>query len=334
MRKSILAMLTIALFSGLHADSFFDKVFVSGEFLWWKAECDNFSSRAIFTDFSTVIDGVSTTQVRPYTFGYDPGFRVSVDTELMLCDCTIAPYASFTNFRSTTNQNVNFTLTQADTAYTFAFPLNYFNFFDSSFLTTVGDTFAYSGSADFLYNRLDIGLSKSVCVSSCFSVIPKAAFTYIHTRQTVTDVVNLVLDASPFLELGSSGAHFSGCGLTLGFDSNYDLACGLSFYGGASVTEVWGELKADFDEEVYQGTEPVGPVFFGGSQSSSMHIARWLADIQLGVQYQTCVSDWFQIAARIGWEFVYLPDQMYFNQQTRPEAFKINGIVAGLGIGF
>lgn len=334
MRKSVLIVLTMFLFTGLKADSFLNKTFMTGEFLWWTAESDSFGPFSFYLNESVT---PTHDEYTPYAFkyGYRPGYRVGIETEICLCDTHFAPYATWTSFRTTSALDVDFVLTTSSSFYEIDPVSAYFLLLGGAAITDVGDTLNYHGTTDFLYNRLDVGVSKVVYEGSCLSIVPKAAFTYVHLRQTLQERLFQIADSVPILNVGNSQSHFSAGGITLGFDSNYLLGLGFSFYSNLSATGVVGETQTNFSFAAYNGTEPIeANLTFTGSSPANMQVGRWLTDVQVGLQFETCFSNWFQVAARVGWQFVYLPEQLYFSQETRPRSVKINGLVAGLGVGF
>lgn len=339
MRKTILAISLMFLSTGLCAESFgcFDKTFFSGEFLWWKAQSDRFSATFFLDDTNVLERGAETREERHYNFGFAPGFRLGLETEISLCGSTFAPYINFTHFRSTRNLVVDFTR-PANTTYT-VLPVS--NLMALSSPTIISDASAgtalnYSGAADFLYNRADLGISKVLFECERISIIPKIAFTYLHIRQSILEVIEIVstTPANNTLNNGSSQSHFTGYGATLGFDTYYDVACGFSFYSNLGISGVWGPFTTSLNYTGYT-TVPAPEVLNAeDSEASSFWVGRWIADLQAGIQYQTNVCNMFDVAARIGWEFVYLPDQFNFNDGANLTPFTISGLVAGVGIGF
>lgn len=333
MRKSSLTILMMFVCSGLCANSFpcFENTFISGEFLWWQAQSERFNTLSRTVDTSVLPIGEVNDNERRYYFGFDPGVRIGLETEISVCDFKIAPYASFTHFRSTQNQTNNFAITQADLTYDF-FPVS--PAMDNNvngFIDEIGETSAYTGSADFLYNRVDVGFAKVLYECERFSIIPKIAFTYLHTRQTILENMTLLQATVTSVNLGSSATHYTGYGLTLGFDSYYDVVCGFSFYGNLALSGVWGPWDTTFVFDANSNNQLTQSV----RDSNTTNVGRWLADLQIGLQYQTNVCSMFEVAARLGWEFIYLPDQMNFNQRSElSSAYKMSGLVAGIGIGF
>lgn len=326
MRKTISTLLMTILLGSLNANasfSCFDDFTLTGQFLWWKAESEDFNTSL---DFRTEVSGplIRDTTYRSYSFGWSPGFEIEAKTQLRLCDVVYAPYCNFTHFRSTDNQAFTVTPVGED-FYTLIL-------LDKTFVNVGGgNQLDYSGAADFLYNRLDIGLSKVVWDNCYYTIVPKFAFTYVHTRQTMEERVSTsAFNALLRTPIGKS--FYSGCGITLGMDVDYGITEGFSIYGNLALTGLWGTWTFETQSREFDNLTNQLTATLEGRQKTSE--GRWLSDIQVGLQYHACLWRTFNMAGRIGWEFVYLPDQVNFKRFLDPVAIKMNGLVVGLDIGF
>lgn len=326
MRKFLSLVLLTLIFNFLYAyenispscNSCLQGLEFSGEFLWWQGKT---------TGLYIEVQEFSLTDPFPYTytndyweFGYSPGFRLGLSYQ-PYCWGDIAGYATFTHFRATDTQTLLLTGT-ADINYVILFP-----FFSTSFED--GEFVDYTGTADLLYNRLDVGLAKYCLNYGCLSVVPKIAFTYAHTRTSVNE--DAFLSESDLIVVSQITDSYSGYGATVGFDANYRIGSALSFYSSFGFSGLWGPFQLSYFET---DTTSAGESQGVGMQNQSIYQGRWITDIQIGLQYQSCICGCYQIAARLGWEFLTLGEELNFGRSFDPAAMNINGLTAGLAVGF
>lgn len=326
MRKTIFTLLSIFLISGANAESscsFFDDVFVNGEFLWWRGKND-FMNTTISTFTSNQLDTVFTT--KPYTYGWDPGFRVGLGTDITLGCAAYSIYADFTYFRGTDSQSFRLSRLIAQEFFNISTPLS---FLGSQPVGTIVD---YSSSTDFRYNRLDVGISKVFYESCKFSVLPKIAFSYMYTHQAMNEQFNIASPNAPRISSTRAKNLYSGYGLALGMDSYYKLVSGLSVYGMLDICGYLGQQT--FSSDFTRLGLPSGVLQATINNNLKTSSARWLSDMQIGLQYEGCLFSYLQVAGRIGWEFLYLPQQNIANISYASDPLKLSGFVVGMEIGF
>lgn len=291
---------------------------VEGEFLWWKGQADNLyivSRTSEFTD-SEFTDTY-------WELGYSPGYRLGLAYPVDQCGNGLELYATYTYFRSNDTQTYNVSV-GANEGFTINSPLI------NLAAIPLGDPLEYSGSVNFQYNRVDIGFARTAFNYDALIIIPKVAFTYVHTQETLAeDALN-----GGFVFINRAKDTYNGYGATVGFDTNYAFgACsGLSLYSSVEITGLWGNFDFSLTSDTIDDITDLPLVLetFGNSE----WIGRWMSDVKIGLQYQTSFFGCYQLGARIGWEFVYLPDQSNFFTTRDPGAVKISGLTAGLALGF
>lgn len=326
MRKTILTSLMVLFLSSLNANSSyccFDEFTFVADFLWWKAESEDFDTAL---DFQSIASGpnITETTYRNYSYGWRPGFKLEAITRLQLCDIVYAPYFCFTHFRATDSQNFD---VAALTNQLYVLRLLDRN----SISVGAGETLAYSGTTTFLYNRADLGISKAIWENCYYTLIPRVAFTYVHTRQTIQEQVITTGGNAPSIVNTSPQSLYDGYGVTLGLDADYGIGCGFSLYGDVGITALWGNWTYSPQISIRNTNTQVVTSNEGSLKSSE---GRWLSDFQVGLQYHACIWKNFHVASRIGWEFVYLPDQVNFARAFDPVGLKMSGLVVSFEVGF
>lgn len=339
MRKNFLFVVFTLMASALHADYSMCNpcdsswnpcggLSLHGEFLWWKAQNNQNYAR---TTEALSSGGLTTTTDTnyPYTFGWDPGYRVGFDYALGYCDNGYAIYGDFTYFRSA--DNVEFEVIQPGTG-----SIIITSVLNSTYTINGPDQReVYVGSGNLKYERADFGLVKTSYENNWLSIQPKVAFTYVYVRQAFNEVVDrFVSVTSTTTSVGRGKFDFSGYGATLGLDVNYKIPLGFSLFSSLGITPLWG--KWNTDTLVISSTIlPTPAVTSTRINQASQFVGRWIYQANLGLQYDQCICDWFHVAARVGWEFQTLVNQVNFNRAGNDSSdININGLIAGIEVGF
>lgn len=332
MRNALLSALLAFTFSGLHGNccdpqpsccDSLQGLEINAEFLWWQAKADGMFLGVREYGASFPFPQVNVRSHKYWEFGYSPGFRVGLSYQPCQWD-DVAMYATFTHFRTTDTLRLNFDgVTSLNNDVQTLFTL---------FVTEATEVFDYTGSADFLFNRLDLGFAKYCIHYGCLSVVPKAAFTYVHTRQSVLE--DIFSDGLDQIIVNSVKDSYSGYGATIGFDANYEFwsDSGLSVFSTLGLSGLWGPFNFTRSQT---NTSSINDELASTLSTNQTHnVGRWMSDIQVGLQYQTCLCSCYQVAARVGWEFLYLANELNFLRAQDPTGMKVNGLTVGLAVGF
>lgn len=317
MRKKITAILLILTCFVSNTYAFFpnfdlEGLQLEGEVLWWQAKADGLNVQ--------VIEAIDESNIyyRFWDYGYDPGFRVGFSYDG--CGWNgLSLYANFTHFRATDTVNLDL-LSTVDSSFTITTPLN-------GYFVGGGDAFLYTGLSDFLYNRFDIGLGRDTYEYGALSIVPRLAFTYMHTRQSLSEVVDTFDD-----DTINNKVSYSGYGVTIGFDSTYEFwtNSGFALYSSLDLSGLWGSMHNTYSLDNLSELDIASTAF----QNQSTWVGRWVSDVQVGLQYQSQFCSCYQFTAHIGWEFLYLADQLNFFRVGDPSSVKVNGLTIGLALGF
>lgn len=168
-------------------------------------------------------------------------------------------------------------------------------------------------------NLLDLEIGREFCVNSCLSLRPfigvraasineKYDIRY-ETQQIVSSEVTEFPDDRIHLK-----NNFEGAGVRGGLDSNYDLGCGLSLYGGVAASLLYGETEIRSKEVLVTTASPTTNVF-EVKQKDNTCGCRAITDAEIGVRWQkVCCNK--VIAFQVGWEHHFFFNQNQFEKFT------------------
>ncbi len=178
-----------------------------------------------------------------------------------------------------------------------------------------GQSIAACNSADanlFLHlNMLDLNLGKQFKLSKALSLRPRVGIRTawlnqhynIHYSDLFDKTSSLVLD-----EYSTSVQNnFWGLGILGGFGSEWNIKWGLSIFGDAAISLLYGFFDNNYSESYITPTGAGGLVL---AEDNSFHIGRAIADLQLGLRWASpCLKDRVKIVLQAGWE-----QHMFFSQ--------------------
>lgn len=264
------------------------------EFLWWKATCDELDV-IVFVDEITGPVATEVVTIHPYDYGWAPGFKIGLNYEsCTLFGFPITFFCDYTRLRATTSLDFDLLL-DADTF---------------AFITRAGgptDTFFgpddvfYEGLADFLYNRVDLGLEASLWGFAGLSFIGSCGFTYLHLSQNLTEhITNDDSYDSRFFKTS-----YSGYGPMIGLSSYYHLYRDLSLYSGVTAAGLLGSLSGRRDR-LTPTSESVILI--------NPNKGRFLCMLEAGITYKSYLREKYPLEISIGWELLYLPEAVVIPQ--------------------
>lgn len=174
-------------------------------------------------------------------------------------------------------------------------------------------------------NLLDLEIGREVCVNSCLTLRP-----FIGVRgASISEKYNISYDVIPLVETTTTtnvSDHvrlkndFDGAGVRGGLDTNYDLGCGLSIYGGVAASLLYGEteIKTREDLEIAVTTTATGATTtscFFHEQKDHECGARAITDAEIGIRWQHCCCDKV-VVMQFGWEHHFFFSQNQFEKFT------------------
>ena len=245
---------------------------------------------------------------------WSPGVRVGMETGFGCPDLNI--FATWTWYETNGNKRVDLALGDDDSLIV-----------QSDFLTTedVMSTAQVTADFYFMFNRLDLGISKPCCICENVNFKPFGAFTYLHVNQ------NLAIDA--LFENATQESHnkieFCGYGATIGSELDWNFACNLSLYGLSSVTGVWGEYSTEqnfISSDVGVTEETRSRMQFGEWRG------RLLTRLQLGLKACTTLCGCYNVYGVVGWEYLHMFNQTDWMVKVSHEIDNVNKPAADLAL--
>jgi hypothetical protein len=292
---------------------------VNADFLWWDTRGEGLSTAD--RPSLSANDFVSDVSNYPFDYEWKPGYRIELGYVTCLGGYEVDLFAKWTWFRT-----------------------NYSNTIAIDAPATIGSTirdpiiviFAlqnqdvlYNVSTSFLYERLDIGLMSNAFELGCFTFKPSAAVTFAYLQDAYTG--DAERDGSPARSTGDAKGKFSGAGITIGANVVYPIKCNAFLYSNTELTGLWGEVKVDAVTTRIDSI--VIPVLVTERYKESFWAGRLIFEQEIGIGYSTSVKT-FPVNAHLGWQFLYLPNFTMLTLASRFNDRTINGLVAGVTIGF
>jgi hypothetical protein len=295
---------------------------VDVDFLWWTTHAESALSTITFNDTNTFENSYD-----KYAFDYQwkPGYRIELGYVTCLGGYEVDLFAKWTWFRTNCKQTLDALA-----------PAGVLAQISNSFMTISAngginpDTILTSDlSISFLYERLDLGFMSNSFQVGYFTFKPSAAVTFAYLQDTFRGLMER--DLNPSTITCSSTSKFSGVGVTVGANVTYPLMQNAFLYSETELSALWGEMKLN---SVRTNLTPsVDPNLRTTIYSQKFWTGRVIVAQELGIGYSTCVWS-MPMSTHVGWQFLYLPN---FNMLTDAATFynrTVNGLVAGVVVGF
>jgi len=306
--------------------SFIDSLRVEADFLYWRATSGSVALgyTDVFTNSSPtssltspVDDKISYVDVKPK---FEPAFRLGVSHT---CDCWDAGiYWTHFHSKETAKAASNFPAVTPGTfptaaTYTAVHP------FWETIADSIPDNAKGSWILDLDYVDLDMGYK--YYVTSCFKLRPHAAIRILRLDQSyhytasasrlppVSTFAAITLEASSNIFASTSKAtnDFLGAGPLAGIDLQFDIGCGLSLFGKAAGTIVFGRDRRNFSEtyidydSLAEPTAGVGRALTFEQDHPTRSTSGTISDLEIGLKWERCIN-WCNgchpISFAISWE--------------------------------
>jgi hypothetical protein len=168
-----------------------------------------------------------------------------------------------------------------------------------------------SGKYRVKLDQFDVVMAYNVCLASSLTFKPFFGVRGTRIRQSVrAEVTTDILFAPDTLATGTrtwnDKQRFTGIGPVLGFQGDWNIGKGFGIYGSAAGSVLYGFDKIRFENsEVFSA--PISDAVFTEGKKN-LHRYNCNMDLAVGLRWQTCIMDKFQLTMKLGFEH-----HQYFN---------------------
>ena len=266
-------------------------VYVTGEFIYWKARTDELFS-SLFMEATSTPSGLERS-FRPIEpdYQFDPGFKLGLGGELPFDGWDL--YLNWTHFHTTP---------------TFSTSSNQPNIVDFETLERIAEFIGRSikQSWNVMFNSLDFDWGRRFYLSRTLTVRPsfggKVAWLHQKFQSAITEVEAVTSGVPANPNLINAKTNFWGIGPYAAFEGKWTFGFGLGLYGELSGAILWGK----FD----QRTIITGNQLNGANVASQdilvvfeTHRVRPTAQAFIGLDWEWCfIPKWLSLNLRAGYE--------------------------------
>jgi hypothetical protein len=168
-------------------------------------------------------------------------------------------------------------------------------------------------------NMVDLEIGRDFCVNSCLTLRPHIGVRGAsineknHIKYEVAAVVGTGLS-----DIVTDRFHlkndFEGAGVRAGLDTTYDLGCGVSLYGTAAASLLYGETEIETKEKLISGSTATANVFVQKQKDNDCG-CRAITDASIGITWQNCCFNKVFVT-KIGWEHHFFFNENQFEKFT------------------
>lgn len=250
------------------------------------------------------------------------GFRLGIGYSLP-CDCW-GMELNWTHFQSHANSTFSSPFNEQDVSV--PGPLQFFTpaYGYTDLNTQAADAITSTKSSWKLHlDLIDLELGRSICLSECLTIRPHIGVRAAWINQSFN--IQNFADA-PSLSGVIQDVHltndYEGVGLRGGLDTQWNLGCGLSLYGEAAASVLYGNFNLKSENEfAFFVTSTEG---FAVEDKDEFCACRASTDAALGLRWRGCFcNDRVAVTLQAGWEH-----HLFFNQ-NQFEDFVILGTNGG-----
>lgn len=313
---------------------FLDSFSFRADFLWWRAceeglELGTYETVDSFagTTLPVRTNVINSSRVKQPNFKYDPGFRIGIAN---YCSCDCWDFAvNWTHFHTKAKSRAKIDI-DADTLF--------FSDWERVVGANASDVYGrYSLNLDLV----DIEFGRKFYVSNCFVLRPEFGLRFARIHQTYRIESSFDNDDNGVLDIFESNAksrsNFLAVGPRVGLDVELQLCGGLSFFGCAAGSIVFGKFDNHSREKLFDFTTEQADSIqtYNYEEKSSGHrCSRTITDLAFGIKWVRCF-EWCNRSHPVGlafaWEHHAFYDMNNFNFASR--GFDFTGGTTGTANG-
>jgi len=285
-------------------------------------------------------------------FKWDWGFRLGLGYALP-CDCWgLQLYWTHYNTHTSSTHDESFITPSATVVGQFFTPAWGQVEFNGSSAAAIDSTTAHW---KLKLDLLDVELGRPFCISQCLTLRPHIGVraVWINQRYNIDNFNTDTSSVTRTLQEVRLKSDFTAAGLRAGLDTQWDLGCGISLYGNAAASIVYGNYDVKSEDDylfVINDND-----FYEIRQKDQFCACRGVTDASIGFRWRTCFcNDTIAMTWNIGWEhhlffnqnefedFVFLEDLVGFdpaeggvkNPQFHKGDLCFHGVVFGLKLDY
>lgn len=162
-----------------------------------------------------------------------------------------------------------------------------------------------TGSCHLKFSQLDLILAYNTPETSSFSFKP-----FIGVRGArINESLDATIIADISLPLGATATEtrtfddsqsYRGIGPIFGLAGDWEIGNGFAVYANAAASFLYGTYKIHFDDPDIFSAPISAQVFSTGSKH--VHGYDWNIDLALGIRWETCLCDCYQVSLQLGVE--------------------------------
>lgn len=159
------------------------------------------------------------------------------------------------------------------------------------------------------YDTLDLELGRPFCISQCLVLRPHIGVRGAWIRQhyeivnTISAIVGGAVEVETPVQDVRLKCDWEAVGLRGGLDSMWDIGCGVSLYGQAAASVLYGRYDIISRDDYESPLAGEAGTFYHVHQKDEFWACRAVTDLALGLQWRTCCcNDCLSITFSVDWE--------------------------------
>lgn len=173
---------------------------------------------------------------------------------------------------------------------------------------------ANSGKYRIKLDQFDVVLAYNVSLAPCLTLKPFFGVRGTRIRQSVraqvtTDILIAPDTLATSTRIWDDDQRFTGIGPVFGFQGDWNIGKGFGIYGTAAGSVLYGFDKIRFEDS--QTFSPPISQIVATDDKKNTHRYNCNIDVAVGLRWQTCLMDSFQLIMKLGFEHHQYFDTSY-----------------------
>lgn len=178
--------------------------------------------------------------------------------------------------------------------------------------------FSCEGSLHLNLNLYDLEVGRYFCICDCVNIRPHIGLRGASIRQSYNIETLGPDDTLTFDDDIKLRNQFKGVGIRGGLDSKWDIGCGVSLFGQAAASILWGSFRVNSHERFVERVTATGEVDTHETfhLRNHFHSAKGITDLAIGLSwdYECACNQWIDL--RIAYEHHLFFEQNHFRNDV------------------